>query len=189
MGKKKYTYPYDPVKAKQYYLNSRERSRKYAIEYSKKHKKERIAQHKKWVKNNRLATNIDNLACIICAKKTDLIFHHKNPKDKEFSVGRHSVSVKRLLVEIKKCIIVCRGCHSSIHRFAEHRGCSLLKSIQITAEAKKAKGGKVKEAIVYKDRTGYWAVEDWSSNKKIGGFHDSELAAYKLANYNGYVVR
>jgi len=47
----------------------------------------------------------------------------------------------------------------------------------------------MKEAIVYKDRTGYWAAEDDKTGKLIDGFHDSELSAYKAANRNGYVVR
>ncbi|MCK5612839.1 hypothetical protein KAR91_63790 [Candidatus Pacearchaeota archaeon] len=46
-----------------------------------------------------------------------------------------------------------------------------------------------KEAIVYKDRTGWWVAEDYKTGKKIGGFHDSELLAYKAANFNGYIVR
>ena len=47
----------------------------------------------------------------------------------------------------------------------------------------------MKEAIVYKDQTGYWVAEDWNTGKKIGGFKNSELEAYKAANYHGYVVR
>ena len=46
-----------------------------------------------------------------------------------------------------------------------------------------------KEAIVYKDRTGYWVAEDWNTHTKIGGLQDSELDAYKIANANGYVVK
>jgi hypothetical protein len=47
----------------------------------------------------------------------------------------------------------------------------------------------MKEAIVYKDRTGYWVAEDRNTHKRIGSFCDSELEAYKTANSMGYVVR
>ena len=47
----------------------------------------------------------------------------------------------------------------------------------------------MKEAIVYKDRSGYWVAEDRKTNQRIDGFCDSELEAYKKANRNGYVVR
>jgi len=47
----------------------------------------------------------------------------------------------------------------------------------------------MKEAIVYKDSTGYWVARADDTNKKIGGFHDSELAAYRAANQAGYIVR
>lgn len=46
----------------------------------------------------------------------------------------------------------------------------------------------MKEAMVYKDRTGYWVVEDRTTNRRIGGYCDSELEAYKRANANGYIV-
>ena len=46
----------------------------------------------------------------------------------------------------------------------------------------------MKEAIVYKDRTGYWVAADRATGRKIGGFCDSELEAYKKANANGYIV-
>ena len=46
----------------------------------------------------------------------------------------------------------------------------------------------MKEALVYKDQTGYWVAEDRKTNKMIGGYCDSELEAYKRANAYGYVV-
>ena len=49
--------------------------------------------------------------------------------------------------------------------------------------------GNMKYAIVYRDRTGWWAVECRDSGKRIGGLCDSELDAYKLANSEGYLVR
>ena len=47
----------------------------------------------------------------------------------------------------------------------------------------------MKEAIVYRDKTGYWVAFDTRANMMIGCFCDSELEAYKTANGQGYVVR
>ena len=47
----------------------------------------------------------------------------------------------------------------------------------------------MKEAVVFKDRTGYWVAMADDTGNRIGGFHDSELDAYKAANINGYIVR
>lgn len=46
----------------------------------------------------------------------------------------------------------------------------------------------IKEAVIYKDRTGYWVVEDRCTHQKIGLYCGSELEAYKQANRNGYIV-
>lgn len=47
-----------------------------------------------------------------------LEFHHKNPKDKKFSIF-HSIhnrySINSVAEEIKKTVIVCANCHRIIH--------------------------------------------------------------------------
>lgn len=45
-----------------------------------------------------------------------------------------------------------------------------------------------KIAIVYKDESGYWAVEDMKTHERIGPLYLSELDAYKAANRYGYIV-
>ena len=47
----------------------------------------------------------------------------------------------------------------------------------------------MKYCLVLKDITGYWKIVDWDTNKQIGGFYDNELAAYKAANFMGYIVK
>ena len=46
-----------------------------------------------------------------------------------------------------------------------------------------------KEAIVYKDKTGYWVAKDAKTGQIISPFVDDELKAYKIANGKGYIVR
>lgn len=45
-----------------------------------------------------------------------LQFHHLNPKDKSFTIGRHlSRNWESLKPEVDKCIILCANCHCEIH--------------------------------------------------------------------------
>ena len=48
---------------------------------------------------------------------------------------------------------------------------------------------EVKEAIVCKDRTGYWHALDRKTGDRVDGrLHNTELEAYKATAWNGYLV-
>lgn len=56
--------------------------------------------------------------CIICgeAEPVCIDFHHINPADKDFSVGKHrGRSREGLLKEVRKCICLCANCHRKVH--------------------------------------------------------------------------
>lgn len=57
--------------------------------------------------------------CTYCNEKElcCLEFHHFNPKEKkyEISILYENKSLKRLLTELPKCIVVCCNCHKKIH--------------------------------------------------------------------------
>lgn len=56
--------------------------------------------------------------CIICGEKESVCidFHHTNPSEKEFTIGKHrSRSKEWLLNEISKCVCLCANCHRKIH--------------------------------------------------------------------------
>ena len=44
-------------------------------------------------------------------------FHHRIPKDKEFSLGGKDLNRKweKVVIEASKCILVCSNCHKRIH--------------------------------------------------------------------------
>ena len=46
----------------------------------------------------------------------------------------------------------------------------------------------MKKAIVFKHSTGYWVAYARDTDKDIGGYHSTELEAYKAANNAGYLV-
>ncbi len=57
--------------------------------------------------------------CDRCKKKVHpaaFNFHHVDPKTKEFNWGKlKAQSLKKLLEEIKKCVLLCANCHSVEH--------------------------------------------------------------------------
>lgn len=80
-------------------------------EYSKKRREDL----KKFIEE----TKKENV-CIRC-KGNDwrtLEFHHRNPKDKKFSIFQaihNRYSIKSVIKEMEKCDIVCANCHRVIH--------------------------------------------------------------------------
>jgi hypothetical protein len=45
-----------------------------------------------------------------------LEFHHTDPNTKEFHIGeRRGLNIDALRVELNKCILVCRNCHTELH--------------------------------------------------------------------------
>lgn len=52
----------------------------------------------------------DHISCIV--------FHHKDPNKKEINLGNavnSGWSKKRILKEVKKCIVLCSNCHRKLH--------------------------------------------------------------------------
>jgi len=59
--------------------------------------------------------------CSVCGYSKNLsalVFHHINPKLKNFQLDMRSLSNRkqaRIDDELKKCILVCRNCHAELH--------------------------------------------------------------------------
>lgn len=58
--------------------------------------------------------------CLDCGENDPivLVFHHRNPEEKSFSIGRATgtMSVSRLMQELEKCDVLCANCHLRRHR-------------------------------------------------------------------------
>jgi hypothetical protein len=46
-----------------------------------------------------------------------LDFHHKDPSNKLYNVGRdmYEVGMKLIKEEVKKCVLICSNCHRELH--------------------------------------------------------------------------
>jgi hypothetical protein len=65
--------------------------------------------------------------CECCGynKSTNVLqFHHKNPEEKDFTIGGKSYSFEKLKIEVDKCILVCANCHIEIHEELREKGVS-----------------------------------------------------------------
>lgn len=54
--------------------------------------------------------------CVGCGASKDLHFHHKDPKQKSFTItNKNSYSLEKILPELQKCELRCVICHRNIH--------------------------------------------------------------------------
>jgi hypothetical protein len=60
--------------------------------------------------------------CHYCPESTPecLDFHHRNPKDKKYSVSTmlffgHNHTIEKVKAELEKCIVICANCHRKLH--------------------------------------------------------------------------
>ncbi len=77
---------------------------------------------KRWRKNTkkRMVESCGGLCCV-CKKsyKDELFdFHHINPDNKEFGLGKirgNCISWGKIITELRKCVMVCGNCHRLLH--------------------------------------------------------------------------
>lgn len=94
----------------------------YFREYHKKNgwQRSNSDQRRRSEKRDWYASYKSNLSCLICGENEPvcLDFHHKNPDEKDFSIGARmssGVSIERMIQEIEKCVVLCSNCHRKIH--------------------------------------------------------------------------
>lgn len=67
----------------------------------------------------KLYAKLFGTACKVCGYKRcsrAMNYHHKFPENKSFEIsGAHGRSIKNLLEEICKCILLCANCHAEVH--------------------------------------------------------------------------
>jgi hypothetical protein len=79
------------------------------------------AQNARGMSRKRLLIEKMGGACCKCGYKRNLAaleFHHKNKKKKSFQLDMRSLSnrsLNKILVESKKCILICANCHRELH--------------------------------------------------------------------------
>ncbi len=110
-----------------------EERRRYRAEYMRERygsdeefrnkQKKRVAIRNKLVRKyfkQFLKSKKEEAGCAICGEREAccLAFHHLDPAQKEFELGRNSgqhMKMKTLMDEIDKCVVLCFNCHSKVH--------------------------------------------------------------------------
>ena len=56
--------------------------------------------------------------CVKCQESDidKLHFHHVDPATKLFTIGRSDRSIKAIIIEMAKCILLCNSCHQKHHK-------------------------------------------------------------------------
>lgn len=90
----------------------------YRKQRRKEHPEIHLAQQLRRQKRQGDWINEQKTPCIICGESEPMCidFHHIDPNEKEFTIGKHrSRSKTWLSTEIKKCVCVCANCHRKLH--------------------------------------------------------------------------
>ena len=97
----------EQLRRKEFYKQNRER----LLEYQNKRYNDTLDVFQQWKKTLKCCRCEENdVAC--------LEFHHSDPETKENNVVRMvSRSVKSVVKELKKCVVVCANCHRRIHAY------------------------------------------------------------------------
>jgi hypothetical protein len=84
------------------------------IQRTLKHRSTATEKRKKWIEELK-----NDLSCIVCGENRNICleFHHRDPNEKEFTIGRiiRIRSKELILEEIKKCDVLCSNCHKVEH--------------------------------------------------------------------------
>ena len=97
------------------------KSRKYCFECSPK-ASENKNSHKTFIRQafKREGVRLLGGKCFHCGiegHQAIFDFHHKNPNEKEFGLSSegHIRSLEKYLLELKKCVLLCKNCHALYH--------------------------------------------------------------------------
>lgn len=100
----------------------REYNRKYQNEWYHNNKESAIESRKKYKRGvkDKITEYKANIGCISCGESDPvcLDFHHIDPKTKEYTIataGVKGLSFEKVLLEIKKCEVLCANCHRKRH--------------------------------------------------------------------------
>ena len=74
---------------------------------------------KEWRKNTKIKL-VEGFSskCSMCGIKDDPIiydFHHLDSNEKEFQLSSKIMSWENLVIEAKKCVMLCSHCHRKLH--------------------------------------------------------------------------
>lgn len=88
--------------------------------HAEEHSRQRVLKHPNSYARRRKQQAVDYKggSCESCGYKEDnsaLVFHHKNPHEKNFSISQSRGSFENIKNELDKCVLLCFNCHAEVH--------------------------------------------------------------------------
>jgi hypothetical protein len=78
-----------------------------------------ITKKKQWLWDHKAA-----VGCVTCGENNPkcLDYHHLYPDKKKFSIGSvpSSIPTYAIIIEMKKCVVLCANCHRKVEVAAKH---------------------------------------------------------------------
>ena len=120
-------------KGRRYYMSKcRKCMTEFVKPYVKKYMKEHPERVKQYDKNTRIKRGkvLEELKLSGCAKCNDkrpyvIDFHHTDPSTKKIAMS--DASIKQILAEKNKCILLCSNCHREFHYLEKQNNITIEK--------------------------------------------------------------
>jgi predicted HNH restriction endonuclease len=90
--------------------------RRVSIEHKRKKWVEKVVR---WRQNTkRKLVEYKGGKCEVCGYNKciqSLVFHHRDPSEKEFGITGKTRAFAKMKLEVDKCFLLCANCHGEIH--------------------------------------------------------------------------
>ena len=102
---------------KEYY----EQNKTTILDRQKKHyednREEKLQRNKEYRQDKKSFIDSHKKPCVVCGEDDIIVidFHHIDPKEKSFTIGRNGYSKEKIKEEIDKCACLCANCHRRVH--------------------------------------------------------------------------
>ena len=118
----------NPEKNRQYVKKWEEKNKEYVKEQNRLNKNKQNKKKRDFVNEYK-----KTCSCKKCSESRWYVldFHHVDPTEKSFELGNApKYSIEKIQNEIKKCITLCRNCHSEFHYLEKENGITLMDYIK-----------------------------------------------------------
>jgi hypothetical protein len=118
-------------KGRRYYMSKCKKCMVESVRpYVKKYMKENPERSKQYNKNTRFKRNkileeLKQEGCVKCGDKRHYVidFHHLDPSKKDIAMS--DGSIKQIMKEKDKCILLCSNCHREFHYLEKTQGINI----------------------------------------------------------------
>jgi hypothetical protein len=109
----------DPVKMEAHRQKMRKYRKNYHEAHTNTHGDPEKQRRRRVARNRRVVDSAYATGCALCsmADPDCMECHHLDPNEKEFAISQqiYSATLKGILAELAKCVVLCANCHKKTH--------------------------------------------------------------------------